>query len=179
MTQHSEVIGWHTSMNLREVRPVKMTGRRMPADPSRAPCPRRIWHARRLPFLSGGLSAFLSLMLLAGCFVVSEEGQKVSKIGGDLLVAGYSDELAEQSPGLGPIVQGLANSGAASVYPVEGDISPPAGSSSVTHHLIVRASKGDIVIRLRYDPRLRKFHVVDYFSPKGLRYFGGRWSVER
>ena len=119
------------------------------------------------------------LMNLVGCYVASEEGQRLSRIGGELITVGHSDDLINVGPDLGLLVTTLCSKGTSAVYPVKGDVQSEAAKGSATHHLIIRCSRGDVVLRLQYDSKVRKFRFVEYFKPKKLRYLGGRWSIER
>lgn len=121
----------------------------------------------------------LCLMLLAGCFAASEEGQRLSNLGGSLILNGHSNDILNADFELGQTVQAVCGNGAGAVYPIKGDITSPIGDSSATHHLFLRCSKGDVVIRLLYETSLDKFRVIEYFRPKRLSHLGGRWWVER
>ncbi len=125
------------------------------------------------------LSASLCVMLLAGCFAFSEEGKELSTIGGDLILSGRSDGILNLDQELGSLIQHSCSKGTAAVYPVRGDIHSDIVTNSATHHLIIRGSKGDVVIRLQRQVQLHKYVVVEYFIPKKLRYFGGQWFVSR
>jgi len=125
------------------------------------------------------VKAAIPCVALLGCFAVSEEGQRLSVVGGDLILSGRSSDIVNQDLKLGPQVQLFCGRGTAAVYPLKGDVSPPIGDGSATHHLILRCSKGDFVIRLRHKRVGDKYAVVDSFSPKRLRYVAGWWSVER
>lgn len=119
------------------------------------------------------------LLVFAGCYPASKEGNRISRIGGDLVTNGRSDDLVINDPDFSSFATDLCGKGNAEVYPGSGDIRSGAGAGEATHHLILRCAKGDAVLRLRYDSKTDRYALVEYFKPKKLRYFAGRWSIER
>ena len=71
---------------------------------------------------NGGSLLLVTLLFFTGCYPASKEGNRISRIGGNVITNGRSDDLMINDPDFSSFATGLCGKGNADVYPCKGDI---------------------------------------------------------